>query len=62
MSREYAIQVRNLTSGGHTCTDNFADIPNLLHAVFEDDYQVVTLYDNQLRKVGDTIALLENHF
>lgn len=38
------------------------DIPNLFHIVFGDGYQTATVYDNQLKQVGGTIALLENHF
>ncbi|KAK2459537.1 hypothetical protein APHAL10511_008443 [Amanita phalloides] len=37
------------------------DIRNLLHAVFDNDFQEVTLYNNQLEKVGETFALVENH-
>lgn len=38
----------------------FAGIPNLFHAVFSNEYQEVTLYNNEVNKVGETIALLEN--
>jgi hypothetical protein len=38
------------------------DIPNLFHVVFSNSpgYQEVTWYDNQVNKVGGTMALLEN--
>jgi len=50
-----------LASGVNTVADKFADIPNLFHAVFRNDYQTVTLYDNQVQKVGETIGLLQSN-
>jgi hypothetical protein len=50
-----------LTFGINPCADDFADIPNLFHVVFGNGYKEVSLYDNKVNKMVETIALLENH-
>jgi len=38
------------------------NILNLYHAVFSNQHREVSLYNNQLDKLGETIGSLENHF
>jgi len=38
------------------------DIPNLFHVVFSNKYEEVTWYDNKVKQVWGSMALLENHF